>query len=77
MQNSERFGPVGSILRVGTVMNAVALCDTCLRTLGSPVCVITPMLRTPIAFTYHRRHVILVTDKVSLDKTSFAIQVQG
>jgi hypothetical protein len=33
MQNSECFGPVGSVLRVGFVMNAVALADICLRTL--------------------------------------------
>ena len=33
MQNSERFGPVGSVLRVGFMMNAAALADIYLRTL--------------------------------------------
>jgi len=33
MHNPELYGPVGSALRVGFVMNAVALADICLRTL--------------------------------------------
>jgi len=33
-----------------------------------PICVIPPMIRTRISFIYHRRYVILVVDKVSLDK---------
>ena len=34
-----------------------------------PICVIPPMLHTRISFTYPRRYVVLVIDKVSLDKT--------
>jgi len=33
MQNSEHFGPLGSLLRVGFLMNAVSLADICLLTL--------------------------------------------